>query len=72
MLDLLNESIPALRRFLGDALPRVSADWWNPCVVQKLSEQQARVVEQKGVNSLDGLDLAALLRVFDAERTPAG
>jgi ATP-dependent helicase HepA len=66
MLDLLNESIPALRRFLGVALPRISADWWNACVVRNLTEQQARVVEQKGVKSLDGLDLAALLRVFDA------
>ena len=27
MLTLLIESTPALRRFLGEALPRVSADW---------------------------------------------
>ena len=66
MLALLSESTPALRRFVGEALPQVSADWWNTCVVRNLTEQQARVVRQKAVNSLDGLDLAALLRVFDA------
>ncbi|MDA1274605.1 MAG: SNF2-related protein [Verrucomicrobia bacterium] len=66
MLTLLNESAPALRRFLGEALPRVAADWWNICVVRNLTDQQARVVRQKGLNSLDRLDLAALLRVFDA------
>jgi ATP-dependent helicase HepA len=65
MLALLNESTPALRRFLGDALPRVSADWWNTCVLRNLTEQQARVVRQNGVTSLNGLDFAALLRVFD-------
>jgi hypothetical protein len=69
MLTLLNESIPALRRFLGEALPRVSTDWWNTCVVRNLTEQQARVVRQKGVNSVDGLDLAALLRVFDLSKS---
>lgn len=66
MLALLNESTPALRHFLGEALPRVSANWWDTLVVRNLTDQQARVVRQKGVTSLDGLDLAALLRVFDA------
>jgi ATP-dependent helicase HepA len=66
MLALLNQSTPALRHFLGEVLPRVSKDWWNALVVRNLTEQQARVVRQKEVTSLDGLDLAALLRVFDA------
>lgn len=66
MLALLNESAPSLRQLLTDALPRVSPDWWNTCVLRNLTEQQSRVVRQKGVISLDGLDFAALLRVFDA------
>jgi superfamily II DNA or RNA helicase len=66
MLTLLNESTPALRRFLEEALPLVATDWWNTCVVRNLTEQQQRVVRQKSLNSLAGLDLAALLRVFDA------
>ena len=33
-----------------------SADWWNTCVVRNLAEQGSR----------DGLDLEALLQVFDA------
>ncbi len=66
MLSLLNESTSELRRFLADALPRVSEDWWNICVLRILTEQQLRVIRQKGVASLDGLDFAALLRVFDS------
>lgn len=50
MLALLNKSTPALRSFLTNALPRVSADWWNNCVLRKK------------VTSLDGLDLAAIQR----------
>jgi hypothetical protein len=33
MLPLLNESTPSVRRFLGEALPQVSREWWNVCVV---------------------------------------
>jgi ATP-dependent helicase HepA len=66
MLALLNESTLALRHFLVKALPLVSKDWWNSLVVRNLTEQQGRVLRQKGITSLDGLDLAALLRVFDA------
>ena len=66
MLALLNDSAFPLRRFLGEVLPLVSTDWWNTCVVRNLTEQQARIVRQRGLNSLDELDLAALLREFDA------
>lgn len=66
MLTLLDKSTPALCRFLGEALPRVSPDCWNTRVTRNLMENLARVVRQKVVSSLDGLDLAALLRVFDA------
>ena len=66
MLALLNDSTPAVRHFLGGVLSELSTDSWNVCVLRNLTEQQASIVRQKNVTSLDGLDLSALLRVFDA------
>jgi hypothetical protein len=50
---------------LESHLPTASADWWKSCVLDNLSFQQRRLAEEKGFSSLDGLDLAALLRVTD-------
>jgi len=66
MLQLLNQVAPFLRIVLEKEFSRISPDWWNYRVVSNLTEQQQRNVRQKKVTSLDGLDLAALLRVFDA------
>jgi len=66
MLDYLNESTPVLREFLEAKLPQISTNWWEISVLKNLTDQQARIVRQKGVDSLAGLDLAALLRIFDA------
>ena len=64
--DLLNQASVSLRAFLFKSLPGITADWWDKCVLRNLTEGQARVVQERGVNDLDGLDMAALLRVFDA------
>ena len=40
-------------------------DWWNLSVVNILSFQQKRRLEQQKITSLRGLDLAGLLRVLD-------
>ena len=66
MLQLLTDSTISLRCFLNATLLAISPDWWNACVVRYLTEQQASIVRQKNVTSLDGLDLAALLRIFDS------
>ena len=66
MLQLLNEVAPFLRTVLEKELSNISSDWWNCRVVSNLTEQQQRNVRQKKVTSLDGLDLAALLRIFDS------
>lgn len=41
-------------------------DWWARCVLCNLTESQSHLVREKGISNLDGLDFAALLRVFDA------
>lgn len=62
---LANETAESLRTFLASVLPDISPDWWNSTVISALSFQQQRMVEEKQVITLSGLDLAALLRVLD-------
>lgn len=54
-----------LARFLEATLPRISEDWWRQHVVDRLSFQQQRMVQERGYARLDQLDFAALLRVLD-------
>ncbi|MDZ7697758.1 MAG: Swt1 family HEPN domain-containing protein [Deltaproteobacteria bacterium] len=63
--DLLGQLTKSLEEYLSNLLPSLSASWWQTMVVNKLSYQQQRRVEQKGIDSLSSLDLASLLRVFD-------
>ena len=66
MFSLLsNETAESLRGFLTPVLPEISMNWWSANVISALSFQQQRMVEEKGIACLSGLDLAALLRVLD-------
>lgn len=51
--------------FLERVLPPLFDDWWNKAVVNTLSFQQKRRLEQRNITSLGDLDLAGLLRVLD-------
>ena len=62
---LLKETSKQLARFLGSTLPPLFTDWWNDGVINVLSFQQRRRVKELEINSLESLDLAALLKVFD-------
>lgn len=66
MFSLLsNETAESVRSFLNSVLPEVSTDWWSANVLPSLSFQQQRMVDEKKILSLSGLDLAALLRIID-------
>ncbi|MDG2497237.1 MAG: SNF2-related protein [Aquiluna sp.] len=54
-----------LANFLQHQLPTLSNEWWEMCVIERLSFQQQRIVEEKRLSHLRELDLAALLRVLD-------
>lgn len=62
---LSNETTASLQGFLERVLPTVQENWWDKCVVGILTFQQQRLVEERKIRSLLGLDLAALLRVLD-------
>jgi ATP-dependent helicase HepA len=51
--------------FLEKVLPTLFDDWWNKAVVNVMSFQQKKRLEQRAVTTLSGLDLAGLLRVLD-------
>ena len=66
IIKYLNQTvIELLVQFLGVVLPKISDDWWNEAVVSKLTFTQTDRVQKKNISNLKGLDLAALLRVFD-------
>lgn len=74
MAESVGEQVPTLLlqaarsvcRFLEGILPTISASWWSELVVPNLSFQHRRSLESRRVSELSGLDLAALLRVLDA------
>lgn len=63
--DFLQKVTVCLAVYLQKHLPSLFDNWWADAVVDKLSFQQQRWVEQKNIVSLSSLDLAALLRVLD-------
>lgn len=65
MYDALNDLGTSIQQFLEDVLPSCDANWWHKCVMARLSFQQTRMVEEKGISNISGLDLAGLLRVLD-------
>lgn len=65
MHELIRTSTRELARFLASALPAISPDWWAQNVAGRLTFQQQRIVEERGLTSIQQLDFAALLRVLD-------
>jgi ATP-dependent helicase HepA len=65
MNDILGFAAAEIRRFLESTLPSLGAEWWKQYVVDRLTFSQQRAVTERGLQSLEDLDLAALLRVLD-------
>ena len=62
---LLHRASGELCVWLKNSLPTLGADWWNSYVVPRLTPPQQQRVNDKGITSLNSLDLAALLRILD-------
>jgi hypothetical protein len=62
----LRYTAPEIGRFLQAHLPSIGGDnWWESHVFNQLTYGQQGQVRTRGIKSLDGLDLAGLLKVFD-------
>ena len=65
MNTYLHASANVLAEWLGKLLPRASDDWWEECVLDKLSYNQRETARERGFTTLEEFDLAALLRIAD-------
>ena len=65
MNDLIKMATAELERFLSTSLPTLSNEWWQKQVIDRLSFQQQRLVQERRCKGLGDLDFAALLRVLD-------
>ena len=65
MKSYLHISENLLAEWLGKLFPKTTPDWWEVCVMQKLSYNQREIAESKGFTSLEDFDLASLLRIAD-------
>lgn len=69
VISLINEALhvstKVLAAWLKKLLCKISDNWWQACVIDKLSYNQYAMVEEKGIKKLDEFDLAALLRITD-------
>ena len=62
---ILQKTTISLAEFLSIHLPKINESWWEKHVLKFLSFSQLRRLNQDNTQSIDGLDLAALLRVMD-------
>ena len=65
MISLLRAASTDVGKFLEDALPKLSSDWWSKHVLDRLTFQQQRIAREKNAVRLSDFDLPALLRIFD-------
>lgn len=65
MNTYLHISAKVLEEWLGKLLPKTSDEWWEECVMEKLSYNQRETAMSKGFTRLGNFDLAALLRIAD-------
>lgn len=62
---ILRKTTKELCTYLEKVLPQADSNWWQNLVLEKLNPSQRLHVDQRKITELVGLDLAALLRIFD-------
>ena len=65
MNELLSDVGRFFYKWLEQKLAALGPHWWRDNVVNRLTFQQQRLVQEKRIDRLGGLDLAAVLRVLD-------
>lgn len=65
MNQLLHASGGVISRWLEVKLPALGLKWWTDNVLNRLTFQQQRLVDERRIQSLADLDLSAVLRVLD-------
>jgi SNF2 family DNA or RNA helicase len=65
MYELIKVGTKELQKFLSEELPKLSNNWWEDRVIDRLSFQQQKLAIERNLDSLDKLDFAALIRLLD-------
>lgn len=65
MYELIKLGTKELQSFLATELPKISDNWWVENVIDRLSFQQQKWAKERGLDNLESLDFAALLRLLD-------
>ena len=65
MNEYLHQSTGLLISWLDGRLCRICDNWWNECVLDRLSYRQREIAIEKGFKQLSDFDLAAVLRIAD-------
>ena len=65
MNEYLHQSTGLLISWLDGKLCRICDNWWNECVLDRLSYRQREIAIEKGFKQLSDFDLAAVLRIAD-------
>jgi hypothetical protein len=64
----LYENLHALNKPLADLLngllPSLKHDWWRECVIDRLDEQDIRIINRKGITELYEFDIGILLKIL--------
>lgn len=63
--EYLHQATGLLVSWLDGKLRKVCDDWWNECVLDRLSYRQREIAIEKGFKELSDFDLAAVLRIAD-------
>ena len=61
----LHQSTELLALWLEEKLYKVSDDWWNVCVLDKLSCHQRKTAIEKGFKKILNFDLPTILKIAD-------
>lgn len=61
----LHQTTVLITMWLNKMLRQVSKDWWQECVLDKLSYNQRMFAIERNISKLEEFDLAALLRIAD-------
>ncbi len=65
MHELIGTATAELAHILTIHLPALGESWWKTHVADRLSFQQQRIAEERGLTRLEQLDFASLLRIVD-------
>ena len=65
MNSALHQTTIHMSMWLNRMLRQISNEWWQECVLDKLSYNQRMIATEKNITKLEEFDLAALLRIAD-------